>query len=302
MASRNLQRGAASEGGGYGHTCGRWRWRSPVARKDVARQGEEQQEDGEVQFELLVLIFVGESVSVQRTRFVINQGCLISDCFLVERCSAARGLDLLGLLAEKSHVHISKNQTEVQSVKSTFVWRCCPDFISHKMLNVPRRLLFNAWMCFSPVFLGKKSFHFEESIWSRLHFLFDLIQSPLVFFWWTCAASGWWQKLVNSAWCVCVQSGGSPYSPLCSYMSVCITPFLYIHYINMKTYFFSRWDTSFSLLRWLEMEEEHLSWSLEISSSFCRYSLCVSWTRTTRVTSATTWGGSPLVNVVGTRT
>lgn len=42
------------------------------------------------------------------------------------------------------------------------------------------------------------------------------------------------------------------------------------------TYFFTSWDISFSLVLWREIEEEQLFCSLESSSSFFKYILCVS--------------------------
>lgn len=42
------------------------------------------------------------------------------------------------------------------------------------------------------------------------------------------------------------------------------------------TYFFTSWDISFTLVLWREIEEEQLFCSLESSSSFFKYILCVS--------------------------
>lgn len=52
------------------------RWRrssSPVAHNEGAEEGEEQQEDGEEHLELLVLVFVGKSVSTQRSRLLTGE-------------------------------------------------------------------------------------------------------------------------------------------------------------------------------------------------------------------------------------
>lgn len=148
---------------------------------------------------------------------------------------------------------------------------------------------------FHPFFLGRKA-SISKKAFGRV-FIFSLISSRVP----SSSSDGPALHLVgDKSWLtqpdVCVSNQEGLFIPLCVHMYICMWNlffYIYIQYINMKTYLFSRWDTSFSLLRWLEMEEEHLSWSLEISSSFCRYSLCVSWTRRTRVTSATTWRVHP---------
>lgn len=73
MASRNLGRGASvvrrhqtPRGGHYRRSS------SPVAHKEGAEEGEEQQEDGEEHLELLVLVFVGKSVRAENQ--VVNWG------------------------------------------------------------------------------------------------------------------------------------------------------------------------------------------------------------------------------------
>lgn len=97
---------------------------------------------------------------------------------------------------------------------------------------------------FSPIFLGQKSFHFKESIWSRLYFLFNVTQSLCIFFQQSCAASDGWYKcspiLFTPHNCVCLlREAHFVTVPLCTcvcvwarcniFISICKYTLLHIH-------------------------------------------------------------------------
>lgn len=162
-----------------------WYW--PVGHQEITEDRQQQQKDGETQLELLIFIFVGKSL-IQRQynkqkvhvwfpgRTDVKQRCL--KCALIDYL-------LLRLFAEKSHIHVSENQAEVQPATLN---NCIT--IELKLANLIPALIFDwFWKGSLPIFLRKKRFHFSQGVQLRLYFWWNLIRALRIFTRWSSVAS-----------------------------------------------------------------------------------------------------------------
>lgn len=162
-----------------------WYW--PVGHQEITEEGQQQQKgrwDTAWTSHIHLCRQVFDSASIKQAK----GSCLISRRTDVkQRCLKCALIDylLLRQFAEKSHIHVSENQAEVQPETLN---NCIT--IELKLANlIPA---FNIWLVLKRVvthFFGKKHFHFSQSVRLCLHFWWNLIRALRIFTRWSSVAS-----------------------------------------------------------------------------------------------------------------